>query len=58
MHVQNVCVAEVRGVSMQKPDHVSDKRWQQHLAWMQVTGETKNRHIRELAEKRKQQEKR
>jgi len=40
---------------MQKPDHISNKRWQQHLAWMQVTGETKNRHIREMAEKRKQQ---
>lgn len=45
----------LEGVVMQKPDHISNKRWQQHLAWMQVTGETKNRHIREMAEKRKQQ---
>lgn len=31
-----------------KPDHISQKRWQQHLDWMQVTGETTRKHLQEL----------
>jgi hypothetical protein len=42
-------------MTMQKPNHISAKRWQQHLTWMQVTGETKDRHVKQLADKRKQQ---
>lgn len=38
---------------MQKPDHISDKRWKQHLDWMQVTGEARARNFQALQEQRK-----
>jgi|GEM_PF-3603249 len=31
----------------QKPDHISEQRWKQHLDWMQVTGSTSEKHIQE-----------
>ena len=37
---------------MQKPDHISDKRWKQHLDWMQVTGEAAARNLKALQEQR------
>lgn len=37
---------------MQKPEHISDKRWKQHLDWMQVTGEARARNLKVLQEQR------
>lgn len=38
--------------TMQKPEHISDKRWKQHLDWMQVTGEARARNLKVLQEQR------
>lgn len=38
--------------AMQKPEHISDKRWKQHLDWMQVTGEARARNLKVLQEQR------
>lgn len=38
---------------MQKPEHISDKRWKQHLEWMQVTGDARISNLKALQEQRK-----
>jgi len=33
--------------SMPRPEAIPEKRWDQHLDWMQVTGSTLEEHLRE-----------
>lgn len=41
---------------MEKPDNISAARWQKHLDWFGVTGETAKRHVREHSGRRKRNE--
>jgi len=33
---------------MERPEHIPQALWEKHLDWLNVTGETSRRHIREL----------